>query len=179
VSPIESLNGMSESQKIILADDHDVLRKGMRSVLEQSDAFRVVGEAANGVELLNLLQQGIVPDTLILDLTMPGMSGLQVMAEIRKMHVSFRILVLTMHREPGIVCRAFSAGASGYLVKESIAAELWMALQDLHESKIYLSPSMQKELPDLCQIRAFARRAVPAGVLHCGKYGFCEPLLPV
>jgi DNA-binding NarL/FixJ family response regulator len=170
---------MNEPYKIVLADDHDVLRKGMRSVLEQGDDFRVVGEAANGLELLNLLQQGIVPEALILDLTMPGMSGLQVMAEIRKLGVSFRILVLTMHKEPGMVCRAFSAGASGYLVKESIAAELWEALQNLRESKIYLSPSMQKDLPDPCQIKTFARQAVPAGVRHCGKYGFCEPILPV
>jgi DNA-binding NarL/FixJ family response regulator len=170
---------MNGPYKIILADDHSILRKGMRHVLEQSDDFQVIGEAADGLELLNLLQQGIVPDALIMDLTMPGMSGLQATAEVRKLGFGFGILVLTMHNEPGIVCRAFSAGASGYLVKESIAAELWMALQDLRESKIYLSPSMQKELPDACQVKAFARRTPPAEVLHCGKYGFSEPLVRV
>jgi DNA-binding NarL/FixJ family response regulator len=161
---------MTEPYRIILADDHAILRKGMRLILEQSREFLIVAEAGDGLELLALLEKGLVPDALLLDLTMPGMSGIEAIGRIRQLGFVFKILVLTMHLEPGLACQAFSAGANGYLLKEAIAAELWTALQALREDKIYISPKIRRELPDSCQMNIFAGMKPPPAVTHCEKF---------
>jgi DNA-binding NarL/FixJ family response regulator len=168
---------MTEPYRIILADDHAILRKGMRLILEQSGEFLIIAEAEDGLELLALLEKGVVPDALLLDLTMPGMSGIEATERIRQLGFVFKILVLTMHLEPDLVCQAFSAGANGYLLKEGIAAELWTALQALSEDKIYISPKIQRELPDTCQMKVFAGIKPLPAVKHCEKF-HPEPPLP-
>jgi DNA-binding NarL/FixJ family response regulator len=144
---------MHKRYQVILADDHTILRKGLRSILETTEDFQVIGEAGDGHELLNLLHEGVVPDALI-----------------RQMNFVFKTLVLTMHKEPDILCRAFSVGADGYMLKDGMARELLIALHILLEGKIYLSPFMKGELPDICQVKAFAGREPSSSqIMHCGK----------
>jgi DNA-binding NarL/FixJ family response regulator len=138
---------MTDSYRVLVADDHSFIRKGLISILEQTSDFHVEGEANDGFELLNLLDLGIVPDVLILDLSMPTLSGIEVLRRIRQMHFMFKVLVLTMHREPDILKQAFSAGANGYMLKDEIGPELLVALHTLLENKPYLSPTIARELP--------------------------------
>jgi DNA-binding NarL/FixJ family response regulator len=162
---------MLENYRVALADDQAFIRKGLLSILEQDQAFMVMGEAGDGVALLNLLNQGVVPDVLILDLSMPRMSGIEVLRRIREMALTFKILVLTMHKEPELFCRTCSSGASGYMLKDEMARELLPALHVLLEDKIYLSPSMLKELPDTCWMKANAVQGLPFSTAkHCEKY---------
>jgi DNA-binding NarL/FixJ family response regulator len=137
---------MVDIYRVIVADDHAFLRKGLISILEQSHEFQVEGEARDGFELLGLLDQGVVPDLLILDLSMPELSGMEVLRRIRQMNFVFKVLVLTMHKELDILKQAFSVGANGYLLKDEMGTELLTALHALLEDKRYMSPSMLKEL---------------------------------
>jgi|WetSurMetagenome_2_1015567.scaffolds.fasta_scaffold1400153_1 DNA-binding NarL/FixJ family response regulator len=138
---------MTENYRVLVADDHAFIRKGLISILEKSSDFHVEGEANDGFELLNLLNLGVVPDVLILDLSMPSLSGIEVLRRIRQMHFMFKVLVLTMHKEPDILKQALSAGANGYMLKDEMATELLSALHTLLENKPYLSPSILRELP--------------------------------
>ena len=139
---------MPENYKVLLADDHIFLRKGLISILEQSHEFQVAGEAGDGNELLNLLNGGVVPDVLILDLSMPDLTGIEVLRRIRQMNLRFKVLVLTMHREPGFLWQALSAGADGYMLKDEMANDLLPALHALLDGKPYFSPSISKEVAD-------------------------------
>ena len=138
---------MPENYRILVADDHPFIRKGLISILEQSNDFSVEGEANDGFELLNLLDLGVIPDVLILDLSMPALSGIEVLRRIRQMHFMFKVLVLTMHQEPDILKQALSAGANGYMLKDEMGTELLNALHVLLENKPYLSPAIIKTLP--------------------------------
>lgn len=103
---------------LILADDHALVRNGLRELLTCSDDFRVVGEAADGAALLSLLDR--VPcDVVLLDLSMPGLAGVELIQELRRLHSSLPLLVLSMHTERTLVLRALRAGASGYVTKFS------------------------------------------------------------
>jgi DNA-binding NarL/FixJ family response regulator len=161
---------MPEPYKLVIADDQPALRQGVRSILERGEEFDILGEAGNGLDLLDLLKSGIVPDALILDLSMPQMSGLEVLLQIRQMQFSFEILVLTMHKERDLLCRAFNLGASGFMLKDGIAKELPVALRNLLEKKIYISPFMAKELPDTCLVKSMLgmKRTSPT-LMHCNK----------
>lgn len=160
---------MTEPYRIVLADDHAILRKGMRMILEQDTEFLIAAEAGDALQLLALLEKGVVADALILDLTMPGMSGIEALERIRRSGFTFKVLVLTMHTDPDLVCGAFAAGANGYLVKDCLAAELWTALREVRKGKIYLSPSLLPELPEICIVKGFAGQVPPATAMHCGK----------
>ena len=140
---------MAGNYRVLVADDHPFVRKGLISILETSHDFRVEGEANDGFELLNLLNLGVVPDILILDLSMPSLSGIEVLRRIREMHFMFKVLVLTMHKESCVLKQAFSAGANGYLLKDEMGTELLKALHTIVENRPYLSPSMSKELPSM------------------------------
>ena len=147
---------MPDKIRIILADDHALLRKNLSSLLERTTEFRVMGEAENGLELLDLLNSGLIPDLLILDLSMPKMSGIEALCRIKEKNYDFKTLVLTMHKGQDVLCRAFSAGADGFMLKDGMAKELLPALHHLIEGKIYISPFFIGELPDRCQIKAFS-----------------------
>jgi len=155
--------------EIFMADDHALLRSGMKSFLESSGDFTIKKEACDGIELLDLLKRGEAPDALILDLTMPGMSGIETMENIRRMGLDFKILVLTMHKEPELLCHSFRAGANGYMLKEGITRELLRGVHAVLEGEIYVSPSMIIELPDTCNLKAFHEKVPPFEFSHCRR----------
>jgi len=104
--------------RIILADDHAVMRRGLRLVLEQQADFQVIGEAGDGREAVRLAES-LKPDVVVLDITMPNLNGIEAAFQISAKHYGIAIIVLSMHADEGYVLRALKAGARGYLLKES------------------------------------------------------------
>lgn len=124
--------------RIMLADDHAILRTGLKLLLGSDAAMQVVGEASNGQELLRLLEQDAA-DVLILDLSMPGMSGLETLKEIKSRGYQTKILILTMHTDEHYVREAMQAGASGYLDKSAFDSELLAAVKTVASGQMYLN----------------------------------------
>lgn len=127
------------SVKIILADDHPIVRQGMRSLLELQSDMCVVAEASDGLEAVQLTEK-LKPDILVLDLMMPNLNGLEVLKQIKASNPRTRIIVLSMHSADGYVINAMKNGASAYVLKETGPSELVQAIQRVLEGEIYLSP---------------------------------------
>jgi DNA-binding NarL/FixJ family response regulator len=125
--------------KIILADDHAMFRRGVRRIIEDIAGLEVIGEAADGLELLDLLKK-MTPDMIILDISMPHIRGLEATAKIKTVHPQIKILVLTMHRE--FLRQGIAAGADGYLLKDDTDTELVAAIARVRQGKNYLSPTV-------------------------------------
>ena len=129
--------------RIILADDHALIRQGLGKIIEGVDDLKVVGEAGDGMELLSLLQRSN-PDMVIVDLSMPKLRGIEAIREIRKLHAKVKILVLTMHKE--YFHQALAAGAEGYLLKEDVDRELFSAIEHIRRGEIHISPRLPREM---------------------------------
>ncbi|MEG6586183.1 response regulator transcription factor [Dendrosporobacter sp. 1207_IL3150] len=124
--------------RIILADDHSIMRTGLKLLLKSDSSMDVVGEASNGEELLKILEQTLA-EVIILDLSMPGMSGLETIKEIKSRGIQTKILVLTMHTDEHYVRAAMQAGASGYLDKSVFDSELLAAVKAVAGGQLYLT----------------------------------------
>lgn len=133
--------------RIVLADDHAVLRSGLKMLLNAQKDFVVVGEAADGLEALEAVQRNS-PDLLLLDISMPKSDGLQVLQQVRRLHPSVRVLVLTMHEEEGYLRRALEVGAAGYCPKSAADAELISAVRAVMHGNVYIHPSQTRMLLD-------------------------------
>jgi len=137
---------------IVLADDHALVRQGLRRILEGTDDLEVVGEANDGLELLQLLTR-LTPQMVILDIFMPNLRGIEAITEIKTMHPEVKVLILTMHRDKEYLYLALSAGAKGYLLKEDAPKELFAAIAKVRQDKTYISPYFSdKVIDDLVQI---------------------------
>jgi len=132
---------------IILADDHGLIREGLKKILEGKADYKVIGEARDGLELLSLLKK-LSPNLIILDISMPNLRGIEAIGEIKTIHPEAKIWVLTMHREQEYLFQAISAGANGYLLKEDSNGELSWAIEVIRQGKIFLSPVLSKQLPE-------------------------------
>lgn len=144
--------------RILLADDHDILRQGLRLLLEAQPDLHVVGEARTGrsaVEQVTALQ----PDIVVLDISMPDMDGLEACQYIRKLHPDVQVLILTMHESEEYFLQALRMGATGYLVKKAAPAELCTAVRTIAQGGAFLYPGLAKAL-----IRAYlgSKSKVPA-----------------
>jgi len=144
--------------RIIIADDQEFIRKGLRMFLSGNPQFDVVGEAENGRLLVNLVKE-TSPDLALVDLSMPGLSGIEAIREIRKTNNATRILMLTMHVEEHMLSQTLDAGADGYILKENMHEELFPALYALLQSKLYISPAMLSEIHN-AHLRAFINDAL-------------------
>lgn len=144
------------SVRIILADDHAILRSGLRLLLENQPDFIVVGEAENGIEALRLVS-GAQPDVLLLDLNMPESDGLSVLAKIRESAPNTRVLVLTMHDDARYLKEALDAGAAGYVLKKAVDTELLIAIRAVLRGEVYIHSAMTQKL--LTQVDAAAGEA--------------------
>ena len=136
---------MADVLRVVIADDHGVVREGIRGVLESADGLEVVGEAADGDEALGLVAK-LDPDVVVLDVTMPGQTGLEVAREVRKSGFAARVLILSMHDDPEYVLEAVRAGADGYLLKDASPAELRDAVRAVHEGKECFSPRVTQQI---------------------------------
>jgi len=133
--------------RIILADDHLLLRAGLKRILEGMAGLEVVGEAGNGLELLHLLHK-LSAHMIILDISMPNMRGIEAIHEIKAIRPDLKILILTMHKDKEYLHQAVSMGADGYLLKEDADTELFSAIGIIRQGKIYLSPYFTSDLAD-------------------------------
>jgi len=131
--------------RILLADDHAVLRTGLRLLLTSQNEFDVVGEASSGLEALSLAEQ-LQPDLILLDLSMPALGGLDALPALRKLVPSARILILTMHDDPQYLRQALKHGASGYVLKKAADSELLFAMRSVLRGEVYVHPSMTRVL---------------------------------
>jgi DNA-binding NarL/FixJ family response regulator len=130
---------------VLVVDDHAVVREGLRHVLTAAEGFSVVGEAASATEALELAET-VRPDVVLLDLTMPGMSGLEAAAELRRRASGARILVLSMHEQDEYVLAAVRGGADGYILKDASPAELRAAIRTVGAGGEYFSPAVARRL---------------------------------
>jgi len=128
---------------VLLADDHGVLRAGLRMLLENQPEMTVIGEAGDGITALRLTQE-LSPDVLLLDISMPGMDGLQALLAIRVAAPDCRVLLLTMHEEEAILRQALQAGAAGYVLKKSAETELLSAIRAVARGEAFVDPGMTK-----------------------------------
>ena len=131
--------------RVIIADDHAVVRQGIRTVLEEMDGLEVIAEAGDGDEALKLAREH-APDVVVLDVTMPGRTGLEVAKELRDEGTGVRVLILSMHDEPEYVLEAVRAGADGYVLKDMPPAELRAAVTAVHEGREYFSGRVTHQL---------------------------------
>jgi two-component system nitrate/nitrite response regulator NarL len=138
---------MSPSIRVLVADDHGVVREGIRHVLEGEPGFEVVAEAANAADAMKLAET-LKPDVLVLDISMPGESGLALAARIRDHLPDIRVLILSMHDHPEYVLESVRAGAHGYLLKETAAAELCRAVRAVDDGEAFYSPPVARRLSD-------------------------------
>jgi len=132
---------------IVLADDHHVVRKGMRALLEAESDFRLVGEASDGLETVQLVER-LRPDVLVLDLMMPGLNGLEVTRQVCKRSPQTRVVILSMHADDDYVLEALRNGAIGYVLKDASIDELVQAVRDAAAGRRYLSPLLGERAID-------------------------------
>ena len=143
----------SKKTTIVLADDHKVVRQGLRAVLEANSSFRVIGEAGEGLETTRLAER-LRPDVLVLDLMMPGLSGLEVTRQVKKRSPKTHVVVLSMHRDESYVLEALKNGAAAYVLKDSSVEELVKAVIEAVAGRRYLSPPLSQSAID-----AYVQRA--------------------
>ncbi len=135
--------------KILLADDHALLRQGIRRILESGPGLEVIGEVGDGLELLAFLEKTL-PDLVILDLSMPHVDGLQALKKIKATYPKVKVLVLTMYNSAGQLLLAISSGADGYLLKENIDSDLFSAIGTIRRGGQYISNLLSKQIIGIC-----------------------------
>jgi DNA-binding NarL/FixJ family response regulator len=131
--------------KVLIADDHGVVRKGLRLLLEQYSELEVVGEAANGRDVVKLATD-LSPDIILMDVAMPLLNGIEAAEQVRKVNGGIGIIMLTMHADESYVLRALNAGVKGYLLKESAEDDLLRAVKAVSQRKPFFSPAITHTL---------------------------------
>ncbi len=134
-----------KSTRVVLADDHKLVRAGIKSLLEHSDGVEVVGEADDGREAVKLVGE-LMPEMVFLDIAMPELNGLQAAEMIKKNYPDVEVVILSMYLDEEYVIQALKSGASGYLLKDSAPGELRLALDTIKEGKVYISPAIPHEM---------------------------------
>jgi two-component system response regulator DegU len=143
--------------KVMIVDDHNLVREGLKAVFSQGDEIEVVGEAGSGEQAIEMVDQ-VKPDVILMDISMPGMNGIQATKAIRDKHPDAKIVILTMLDQEGYVYEAIKAGATGYMLKSTSSDELVNAIQTVNEGKALLHPDataqLLKEFVSLAQNKA-------------------------
>lgn len=143
--------------KVLLAEDHTIVRKGIRSLLDDQPNIEVIGEAEDGREAIEKVEQ-LFPDIILMDNTMPNLNGLEATRQIKKRFPEIKILILTMHTNEEYILQFLRAGASGYLVKQTAPNELVSAIEAVYRGDSFLSPSISRTIID-----EFIRQAESTG----------------
>lgn len=133
--------------KVFIVDDHEIIREGLKKILKEETDLIVVGEAQNGAEVLEQMQSpNFECDVMLLDMNMPGKSGIELLTDLKGMRPQLHILVLSIHPEDKFALRTLKAGASGYLCKDTALEELVVAIRKIHSKGRYLSNSLAEQL---------------------------------
>ena len=130
---------MTDKIRVVLADDHTLLRKGLRALLNNEADMEVIAEAGDGAEAVRACQR-LSPDVIVMDLSMPNVDGMQATAQIRDLGLDTRVLVLTMHNEEEYLLKVLEAGGAGYVLKQSADTELVHAIRAVHRGEAFLYP---------------------------------------
>lgn len=133
------------SVRVLIVDDHSVIRTGLRALLKSDAELQVVGEADNGREAFRLVEE-LLPDVVLLDIGMPGEDGIQVAKRLKTSFPQVRVLFLTMHEEEGLLREAIAAGAAGYVIKRAEEAEILNAIHAASRGDLYVHPAMTRAL---------------------------------
>jgi DNA-binding NarL/FixJ family response regulator len=136
---------MKDKRRILLVEDHTLLRAGLRALLSQEPDMEVVGEASDGLEAMQAIAD-LQPDLVMMDLTMPGMNGIEAITQIKRRYPVVRILVLTLHRADEYIHESLRAGADGYILKDASHDELRVAMRSVLSGKTYLSPDISSRV---------------------------------
>lgn len=131
--------------RIVIADDHGIVRKGLRLELEQHEEFEVVGEASDGREAVRVAEE-LAPDIVIMDIAMPNLNGIDAAAQMVKRSAQTRVIILSMHSDESYLTRALTAGVKGYLLKETADLDLFRAIQAVAQGKVFFSPAIANTL---------------------------------
>jgi two-component system, NarL family, response regulator NreC len=131
--------------RIVMADDHTMLRQGLKSLLAEEPDFQILGEAGDGLEAVKLVER-LKPDVLVVDVMMPGMNGLEVTRQVHERLPDIKIIVLSMHAREAYVLEAIRNGASAYVLKDSQANDLVNAIRDVIQGRRFLSPPLTERL---------------------------------
>ena len=154
------MNKPIPSIRVMLADDHTLVRAGIRALLEKLPGVEVVGEAGDGREVLKLVKLHR-PNVVLMDIAMPGLNGLEAAARLAKEFPDVRVIFLSMHHNEEYVWRALKAGAAGYLLKKAATTELATALQHVARGEVYLSQEISSRLPKNFLLDGIAKRKSP------------------
>ena len=132
---------------ILIADDHGIVREGLRRLLESQQDFEVVGEASDGQEVLTSVKT-LRPDVAVLDITMPRLGGLETLERLRSNHPNVKVILLSVHGDPPFIQSAISLGADGYILKDGRADEIVTAVREVVQGGSYFSPAVAREIVD-------------------------------
>lgn len=139
--------------KVVIADDHTILRQGIKALLGNNERMEVVGEAKDGREAIRVTEE-LMPDVILMDIAMPGLNGLETTRRIKKKFPRIKILVLTMYTNEEYIFQILNAGADGYLVKETAFQDIISAIESVYKGEAFMSPSISKKL-----INSYIQRA--------------------
>jgi len=131
--------------KVVVADDHTILRQGIKALLDNQEGIEVVGEAKDGREAIKTIEE-LLPDVILMDIAMPGLNGLEATRRIKKKFPKTKVVVLTMHANEEYIFQILNAGADGYLVKETAFQDLISAINAVHKGEAFMSPSISKKV---------------------------------
>jgi len=138
---------METRRKIVIAEDHTILRAGLRALLSGQNGLEVIGEAGDGREAIRKVDT-LQPDLLLIDLSMPKLNGIEAIREIKSQHPEIKIIVLTVHKSEEYIIAALQAGANGYMLKDASQNELLLAIDYVINGKTFLSPSISDKVVD-------------------------------
>ena len=153
-------NTATQTTRVLLADDHTLVRAGIRALLEKLPGIEVAGEASDGREVIDLIKAH-QPDVVLMDISMPGLNGLQALARITRDFPPVRVIILSMHLNDEYVLQALKSGAAGYLLKRAATAELQAALKSVVGGEIYLSREISSRFLKKFPLQQIARSTTP------------------
>jgi DNA-binding NarL/FixJ family response regulator len=133
--------------KVVIAEDHTILREGLRALLSTRNNLQIIGEAGDGREAVRLVDQ-LAPDLLLIDLSMPKLNGIEAIKEIKSSHSRIKIVVLTVHKSDEYILASLAAGANGYILKDAGRDELFLAIEYALAGKMFLSPTISEKVVD-------------------------------